>query len=378
MYMISRRVMNLNPYIPGEQPKDRDYIKLNANENPYPPSPRVLDSLSHQINDFSLSLARYPDPDSTLLRQAIAHSLNESCGVLGTMGKEEKNPSLSITPDMIFCGNGSDEVLSVLFYSFFNADSSLIAPEHSYSFYPVYCGYYGIPLTKVPLLSDFSLDSELMVKTAIKDGCSGLIFANPNAPTSLALSLSCIRGMLTQFPSDKVFVVDEAYTDFSDETVLSLLAEFKNLVIVRTFSKSFSFAGMRLGYAVANPSLVDVMTRVKNSFNHFPVDILAQTAGIAACNDTSYYARNVQKIIASREIFINFLRSNGWMCYNSKTNFVLTKKEGISGKDVYEKIKMAGILVRHFNIPMISDYVRISIGNEVQMNAVMNIMKTIA
>ncbi len=373
--MISQRAKKLDPYVPGEQPKDREYIKLNANENPYPPSPKVIEALSNLITHKSISLALYPDPDSNELRSSIARSLNESSGVLGTMGAENTS-SLSITPDMIFCGNGSDEVLSVLFYSFFNADTSLIAPEHSYSFYPVYCGYYGIPLNKIPLKSDFTLDTDAMINAA-DAGCSGLIFANPNAPTSLALSVEKIRQMLKSFPSDKIFVVDEAYTDFSDESALILLTEFKNLVIVRTFSKSFSFAGMRLGYAVAHPELVEVMTRVKNSFNHFPVDIAAQTAGIAACSDIAYYAENAKKIIAQRNSFIDFLRSRGWMCYSSKTNFVLARKEGISGKEVYESVKKDGILVRHFNTPLITDYVRISIGNSEQMTALKNILQKI-
>lgn len=373
--MISKRAQSIDPYVPGEQLKDRDYIKLNANENPYAPSPRVQEALSHLINYKSLSLALYPDPDSTLLRHAIAQSLNESSGVLGTMGTAKKQIEISITPNMIFCGNGSDEVLSVLFYSFFDSDKPLIAPEYSYSFYPVYCGYYGIPLNKIPLHKDFSLDNEAMIKAS--HDCCGLIFANPNAPTSLALPVEHIRNMLQNFPCDKVFVVDEAYVDFSDESALCLLQEFKNLVIVRTFSKSFSFAGMRLGYAVASPELIEVMTRVKNSFNHFPVDIAAQTAGIAACGDTKYYAENTKKIIAERERFSAFLQNNGWLCYNSKTNFVFAKKEGISGKEVYEKIKKDGILVRHFNTPVINEYVRITIGTEQQMDMLMKSLKNI-
>jgi histidinol-phosphate aminotransferase len=374
--MISQRAKNLDPYVPGEQPKDREYIKLNANENPYAPSGKVIEALSHLITHKPLSLALYPDPDSSILRSAIARSLNESSGVLGTMGTKTDHKKLSISPDMIFCGNGSDEVLSVLFYSFFNDDKPLVAPEHSYSFYPVYCGYYGIPLNKIPLNKDFTLDTESMLRAA-HESCCGLIFANPNAPTSLALSVENIRKMLEDFPADKAFVVDEAYVDFSDESALCLLSEFKNLVIVRTFSKSFSFAGMRLGYAVANPELIEVMTRVKNSFNHFPVDIAAQTAGTAACNDTGYYAENARKIISQRQRLIKFLRNNGWMCYESKTNFILAKKDGISGKEVYEKVKHDGILVRHFNTPVITEYVRISIGTEQQMDMLIKSLEKI-
>ena len=206
-----------------------------------------------------------------------------------------------------------------------------------------------------------------MLEFAQNNAVSGMIFANPNAPTSLALSTDEIRSMLLVYPKEKVFVVDEAYVDFSDETALSLLSEFQNLVIIRTFSKSFSFAGMRLGYAVANPNLIEALTRVKNSFNHFPVDCITQEAGIASCENVGYYKETAMRIKNTRQFCVEKMRELGWFCFSSKTNFILAKKEGYAGKDLYEKIKSKGFLVRHFASPLVQDYVRITVGSEKEM-----------
>ncbi len=366
--MFSKRVENLHPYIPGEQPKDRDYIKLNANENPFPPSPKVMEEISNFVKTAGMKIALYPDPDSTELRIAIAEHLNKTCGCMNNP-QELKNP---VTKDMIFCGNGSDEVLSFVFYTFFD---KLIIPEHTYSFYPVYCDYYGIELDKIPLNSDFTINKELMLKKV--KSASGMIFANPNAPTSLSLTNYEIRTMLKNYPKDKVFVVDEAYTDFSDESVLPLLTEFENLVVVRTFSKSMCGAGMRLGYLVANEKIISVIKTAKNSFNHFPIDTITQKIGIASCKDTDYYIDCTKQIVETRQDFCEFLKENGWTFYESKTNFVLAKKDELSGKEIYEKIKEDGILVRHFSTKGIEDFVRISIGTKNQMEQLKQIMKTL-
>ena len=381
--MISQRVHGLNPYVPGEQPKDRPYIKINANENPYPPSRKVISAICKRLRRNKKSLALYPDPESTELKKAIAHMLNKTGGFLSSPKASKKNVqsssslSFEITPDMIFCGNGSDEVLSFVFYAFFDSHYPLVLPEHTYSFYPVYGDYYAIPLQKIPLKPDFRLDTDAMIDFATTRDISGMIFANPNAPTSLALSTEEIRDMLRAYPKDKVFVVDEAYVDFSDETALSLLAEFDNLVIVRTFSKSLSFAGMRLGYAVAHPTLVEALTNVKNSFNHFPVDVITQDAGIATCNDIGYYVSITERIKKTRDFCIHVLRDYGWTCFPSKTNFILAKKDGVSGRALYEAIKEQGFLVRHFSTPLIQDYVRITIGSEQEMEAFLNCVKTL-
>lgn len=370
--MIASRVQNLQPYQPGEQPKDRVYIKLNANENPYPPAPAVIDSVCRHAREHSLSLALYADPDSNQLREAIASHLNKTSGVMASCGQSvggEKDSSLPqpISPQMVFCGNGSDEVLSFVFYAFFDGDRPLIQPEHTYSFYPVYAGYYGIPLKKIPLKADFSLDLEAMVQAAVENQ-SSVILANPNAPSSLALSCQQLREFLSRLPQDRVHVVDEAYADFGRDSALSLMAEFPNLVVVRTFSKSLSLAGMRLGYAVASPELIQVLHRVKDSFNHFPVDVLAQQAGIAACLSTDYYIDCTKKIVAQRDSLTSFLRERGWQVLDSATNFVFTAKEGVSGRQVYQELKEAGILVRRFDTAGIEDYLRITVGTAEQMD----------
>ena len=360
--MIAQRVQNLKPYQPGEQPKDREYIKLNANENPYPPAPAVVEAVCRHAQEASQTLALYADPDSNQLRAAIAAHLNQTGGVLANC----RPLSQSISADMVFCGNGSDEVLSFVFYAFFDSSSPLIQPEHTYSFYPVYAGYYDIPLKKIPLNQDFSLDVEAMIHAAVEND-SSLILANPNAPSSLALSLQQLRDLLSRLPKNRVHVVDEAYADFGSESALCLLAEFPNLVVVRTFSKSLSLAGMRLGYAVASPELIQVLHRVKDSFNHFPVDVLAQKAGVAACQSTSYYEDCTKKIVEQRDDFIGFLRNLGWQVLDSSTNFIFTTKPGVSGRQVYQTLKEAGILVRRFDTPGIEEYLRITVGTAQQM-----------
>ena len=361
--MIASRVQNLKPYQPGEQPKDRDYVKLNANENPYAPAPAVIDAVCDHAKNNPMALALYADPDSNELRKAIATHLNSTGGVMANCCRLPQ----AIRPDMVFCGNGSDEVLSFVFYAFFDSQRPLILPEHTYSFYPVYAGYYGIPLKKLPLQQDFSLDVEAMAREA-RDTESSLIFANPNAPSSLAVSQNQLRQFLGRLPKNRVHVVDEAYMDFASESALGLLSEFPNLVVVRTFSKSLSLAGMRLGYAVASPDLIQVLHRVKDSFNHFPVDTLAQKAGIAACSSTDYYVDCTKKIVEERNSFAGFLKDRGWQVLDSATNFIFTKKDGISGRQVYEKLKEAGVLVRRFDTPGIEEFLRITVGTREQMD----------
>ena len=386
--MLSSRMSNLHPYVPGEQPKDRIYIKLNANENPYPPSPKVIKAVRSAAKKNPEKLGLYPDPDSNELKEAIADMLNKSGGVLcrANLEKGKKNGSGAIvtpsefdkipfvvTPDMIYAGNGSDEVLSFVFYAFFDSDRKLVLPEHTYSFYPVYGGFYNIPLEKVPLKSDWTLDTAKMLELANKEN-SSIIFANPNAPTSIGLSRDEVREMIKAAPKDRVFVVDEAYVDFGGESCIPLLAEFQNLVIVRTTSKSLCGAGQRLGYLVANKELVDAVTTVKNSLNHFPIDFLAQQAGIAACRDAGYYVRAAQSVAFERDEFIDFLREKGWSVLDSQTNFVFCKKQGVNGDEAYRKIKEEGILVRHFATKGIEEYLRITIGTHEQMLALREVM----
>ncbi|WP_287048955.1 histidinol-phosphate transaminase [Treponema sp.] len=373
--MISERMKNLHPYVPGEQPKDRVYIKLNANENPYPPAPEVIKATGAFVKKNPMKLALYPDPDSLSLRASIADMLNKTGGVLcraSVSGKkcepaqEDKIPFV-VTPDMIYAGNGSDEVLSFVFYAFFDSANRLVLPEFTYSFYPVYAGFYNIPTDVIPLNADWTLDTAEMLSRAKANG-SGIIFANPNAPTGRGLTRDEVRAMIKSADSDKVFVVDEAYCDFGGESCIPLLSEFRNLVIVRTFSKSLCSAGMRLGYIVANPELVNTVTTVKNSLNHFPVDAVAQAAGKAACENPWYYAECARKVACERDDFIRFLSENGWNVIPSQTNFVFAQKPGMGGEEVYQRIKQDGILVRHFSTKGIEDYVRITIGTKKQMN----------
>lgn len=373
--MISERMKNLHPYVPGEQPKDRVYIKLNANENPYPPAPEVIKATGAFVKKNPMKLALYPDPDSLSLRASIADMLNKTGGVLcrvSVSGKkcepaqEDKIPFV-VTPDMIYAGNGSDEVLSFVFYAFFDSANRLVLPEFTYSFYPVYAGFYNIPTDVIPLNADWTLDTAEMLSRAKANG-SGIIFANPNAPTGRGLTRDEVRAMIKSADSDKVFVVDEAYCDFGGESCIPLLSEFRNLVIVRTFSKSLCSAGMRLGYIVANPELVNTVTTVKNSLNHFPVDAVAQAAGKAACENPWYYAECARKVACERDDFIRFLSENGWNVIPSQTNFVFAQKPGMGGEEVYQRIKQEGILVRHFSTKGIEDYVRITIGTKKQMN----------
>ena len=372
--LTSNRMNGLHPYVPGEQPKDRVYIKLNANENPYPPSKEVTKAVVKFVKQHPDKLGLYPDPDSNDLHAAIADMLNKSGGVLCraqvhgkevTPAPEDKIP-FTVTPDMIYSGNGSDEVLSFVFYAFFDSGRKFVLPEFTYSFYPVYAGFYDIPMDTVPLKDDWSLDTEEMLKRAENNQC-GMIFANPNAPTGIGLTRAQVREMLKKARADQIFIVDEAYVDFGGESCIPLLAEFKNLVIVRTFSKSLCGAGQRLGYIVSSPELVNIVTTVKNSVNHFPIDAVAQVSGAAACRDVAYYVGTSKKVAEEREAFYNFLKDKGFYVIKSQTNFLFAKKDGIAGEDLYKGIKAEGLLIRHFKTPGIEDFVRITIGTKEQM-----------
>ena len=366
----------LNPYVPGEQPKDRVYIKLNANENPYAPSPAVQKAVIDFVQTQPQKLALYPDPDSNVLHAKIADMLNKTGGVLcrakvDASGNVAADPAdalpFTVTPDMIYTGNGSDEVLSFVFYAFFDSDKKFVMPQFTYSFYPVYAGFYDIPMDQVPLRQDWTLDTDEML-SRVKNNGGGIIFANPNAPTSLALTRDQVRQMIKQANPDKIFIVDEAYVDFGGESCIPLLQEFSNLLIVRTFSKSLCGAGMRLGYVVASPELINIITTVKNSVNHFPLDALAQVAGCTACENPAYYADCARKVVEERDKFYNFLKARGFYVLESKTNFLFAKHPSIGGQELYKRVKEQGILIRHFNTPGIEDFVRITVGTAEQMS----------
>ena len=381
---VSKRVEKLHPYVPGEQPKDRVYIKLNANENPYPPIKNVAKNVIKFIKNNPEKMGLYPDPDSVKLNEAIAKMLNQSGGVLCNAKVEGKNvfPSdedkipFTVTPDMIYSGNGSDEVLSFIFYAFFDSSKKFVMPEFTYSFYPVYAGYYDIPMDLVPLNEDWSLNMEEMVNRA-KENKSGIIFANPNAPTAIGIKREQVRKMLESANKDEIFIVDEAYVDFGGESCIPLIKEFDNLIIVRTFSKSLCGAGQRLGYIVANPELIKTVFTVKNCVNHFPIDAISQVSGISACEDVAYYVKTSKLVVQEREKFYDFLIQKGFFVTKSQTNFLFVKHPQISGDVLYKKVKEEGILIRHFATKGIDDFVRITIGTKEQMSKLKNIFEKI-
>ncbi|MFO7785795.1 MAG: histidinol-phosphate transaminase [Thermodesulfobacteriota bacterium] len=348
--MLASRMNKLTPYVPGEQPRDRRYIKLNTNENPYPPSPRIENFLkAFDIENLRL----YSDPLSGDLRRRIA----ERYGV----GEEQ-----------VFVSNGSDEALSFCFYAFFDSDTGpLIFPEFTYSFYPVYCDFYQIAYERAPLDNEFGVDLEALLE---KPSC-GLIFANPNAPTGHCLTIDRIRSLLERYPKDRVIIIDEAYIDFGGDSAVGLVQSFPNLVIVQTFSKSMCLAGLRLGFVIAGEPLIKALFTVKDSFNSYPTDVLSQKIGEIAVADTTYYKAITRKIIETRDWFSAQAEDLGWRVLPSKANFVFTSLPGVEGEMVYSLLKERGILVRHFNVEGIRNFVRITIGKQEDMNRLLREMK---
>jgi len=353
MMNLSERIKKLRPYVAGEQPQDRNYLKLNTNENPYPPSPQVKEFLESLDPD---RLRLYPDPAATKLREKIGDRYG-------------------LTKDQVFVGNGSDEALSFCFYAFFDSrNGRLLFPEVTYSFYPVYCDFYGIEYEKISLAGDLTISVEEFTK---RKGSCGIVFANPNAPTGTYLPPRDIRSLLENYPREQPVLIDEAYIDFGGESAVSLLRDHKNLLLVRTFSKSLSLAGIRLGFVMAGKKLVDALITVKDSFNSYPVSTLAQRIGEIALSDESYYQTINSKIVSVRESFASNLRTLGWTVLPSKANFVLARKEGVPGKEIYLKLKERGILVRHFDGEKIRDFVRITIGTQKDMHRLLREMRSL-
>ena len=338
----SQRIQSLVPYTPGEQPRGQVFIKLNTNENPYPPSPKVLQAI-RQATDEGLRL--YPDPESLALRQAIArfHGLS---------------------PGQVFCGNGSDEVLGLCFYAFFTPGRPVIFPDITYSFYPVYARLFQLDYREIPLEEDFSFPVEQFLAP-----CGGAVVCNPNAPTGKTLPLEAIRRILEAHP-DQVVMVDEAYADFGAQSAVPLLKEYPNLVVIHTLSKSRSLAGMRLGYALGSPDLVAAVNCVKNSFNSYPIDRLAQAAGVAAMEDVPYFQETCSKIIATRQRTVQALREMGFSVLDSCTNFIFISHPAKSGPQLQLALRERGVLVRRFDSPQrIRDCLRVSIGTDHEMQA---------
>jgi len=341
-------VHRLDPYVPGEQPQDQQYIKLNTNESPYPPSPNVSEVLrAYSIEDLRL----YPDPESVVLRKTLAqhHGLVAS---------------------QVFVGNGSDEVLAHGFMAFFKRQKPLLYPDISYSFYPVYCQLYDIEFEKIPLDDNFQINCADYNRTN-----GGIILPNPNAPTGIALPLNAIRSLLEQ--SDSVVIIDEAYVDFGAESADSLIDEYDNLLVTRTFSKSRSLAGLRLGYALGHADLIEALNRVKNSFNSYPIDRLASAAAVASVKDEDYFQQCNEKIIASRTTLSQSLAALNFRVYPSSSNFVFAEHATKPAVEIYEALKQAGILVRYFKSARIDNCLRITVGSTEECQQLVEQLKRI-
>ena len=337
----SERTLGLDPYVPGEQPKDRQFIKLNTNESPYPCSPLALAAMHEAVTG---DLRLYPDPNADELKQAIADFY-----------KVEKNN--------VFVGNGSDEVLAHAFVGLLKQSGSLYYPDISYSFYPVYCNLFDIDAVSIPLNDAFEIDPKDYAELS-----GPIIFPNPNAPTGISLSLNQIRTVLDS-NLDSPVLVDEAYIDFGAESAISLISEYPNLLVVQTLSKSRSLAGVRVGFAVGDAALIEGLERVKNSFNSYPLGSVEQAGATAAIKDVEHFESCRQKTIDTRESATASLRNLGFEILPSAANFVFAKPpSSLKAEDLYLQLKEQGVLVRYFNKPRISDYLRITIGTTEDMD----------
>jgi len=344
-------VRSLEPYTPGEQPvSEQPLVKLNTNENPFGPSPRVLAALRGRLDD---SLRLYPDPESRGLRAAIA----EFC---------------QLAPSQVFIGNGSDEVLAHVFNALLRHDAPILAPAISYSFYPVYCQFYGIERRAI------ALDESYRVSVADYNVANGgVIVANPNAPTGHCLTLAEIEQLLQQNP-DSVVVIDEAYIDFGGESAVALIEHYSNLLVVQTFSKSRSLAGLRVGFALGHADLIEALERVKNSFNSYPLDTLAQVAAQAAIEDRDYFNQCRQRVISNREELVAGLQNLGFSVLPSAANFVFARHEDRDALALQSALRQHGVIVRHFSAPAsIAQFLRISVGTEAQQLAFFSALEAI-
>ena len=335
----SATVRALQPYVPGEQPKLANLVKLNTNENPYGPSPRALAAMQGELGD---TLRLYPDPESVRLREAIANFFG------------------GIALQQIFVGNGSDEVLAHIFLALLKQGRPILFPDITYSFYPVYCKLYGIEHRSVPLDDGFALR---VADYAQPNG--GVIIANPNAPTGRALPLADIEVLLKANP-DSVVVVDEAYIDFGGESAVPLVNRYANLLVVQTLSKSRSLAGLRVGFAIGHPELIDGLQRVKNSFNSYPLDRFAIAGATAAIEDREWFDRTSQAVIRTRTTLTRDLEALGFEVLPSAANFVFARHPQHDAEKSALALRQRGIIVRHFRLPRIEQFLRITIGTDAQ------------
>ncbi len=340
-------VKDLVPYVPGEQPKLSKLVKLNTNENPYGPSPKAIAAMQAELND---DLRLYPDPNGERLKQAVAD-------YYGVNSKQ------------VFVGNGSDEVLAHAFHGLFQHGQPLLFPDISYSFYPVYCGLYGIDFVQVPLDEQFQIRVEDYARPN-----GGIIFPNPNAPTGRVLALQAIEQLLKANPHS-VVLVDEAYIDFGGETAISLVDQYPNLLVTQTLSKSRSLAGLRVGLAVGHADLIEALERIKNSFNSYPLDRLAIAGAAAAFEDKAYFQQTCRQVIDSRERVVAGLQQLGFEVLPSAANFVFARHPHKEAAQLAAGLREQGVIVRHFKQPRIEQFLRISIGDEAQNSALLDALR---
>lgn len=343
----SKRIRDAVPYTPGEQPKDRKFIKLNTNECPYPPSPKVIQAIRDAAND---SLRLYPDPECLALRQAIA--------------KPE-----GLRPEQVFCSNGSDEVLAFAFQAFFDPEREVVFPKITYSFYPVYTDYFGLKRREVPMNPDFSDPIDLLCG---QNG--GVVLANPNAPTGIAVGLDVVEKLLQANP-DVVVIVDEAYVDFGADSAVGLIDRYPNLLVIQTASKSRSLAGLRVGWAMGNENLINGLRCVRNSINSYTVDRIAMAGAIAAIGDEDYFQENRKKVMSTRAWTAKALKEIGFTVLDSKANFLFIHHPKKAGKYIFDDLRAKGILVRWWGNPLIEDWLRVTIGTDEDMAALVDALR---
>ncbi len=343
-------VHGLTPYVPGEQPKLANLVKLNTNENPYGPSPKVLDAVRAEAAD---TLRLYPDPNSDRLRAAIA-------------------AYHGVSADQVFVGNGSDEVLAHAFMALLKHDRPILFPDISYSFYPVYCGLYEIAHRAMPLTESFEIRADDYL---VSNG--GVIFPNPNAPTGRLLALGEIERLLAGNP-DSVVVIDEAYIDFGGESAVGLVARYPQLLVTRTLSKSHALAGLRVGYAIGQPHLIEALNRVKDSFNSYPLDRFAQAGALASMEDRAWFESICAKVVATRGRLVKAMEQMGFEVLPSAANFIFARHPAHDGAALAAALRERSIIVRHFRNPArIAPFLRITVGTDAQCDALIGALKAL-
>jgi len=346
-------VHGLTPYVPGEQPKLDNLVKLNTNEHPYGPSPKALEAIRAATSD---ALRLYPDPNADALKAALARRY-------------------SLQPGQIFVGNGSDEVLAHAFMGLLKHDRPLWFPDITYSFYPVYCGLYGIDHRTIPLADDFSIRVEDYLP-GDEERPGAIIFPNPNAPTGRLLSLEAVERILAGNP-DAVVLVDEAYVDFGGESAITLIDRYPNLLVTHTFSKSRSLAGLRVGFAAGHAELIEGLERVKNSFNSYPLDRLAIAGAVASVEDEDFFQDSCSKVITTREKLTADMQALGFEVLPSAANFIFARHPRRDGAELTAALRQRAIIVRHFKAARIDQFLRITVGTDAQCDTLVNALRDI-